>query len=288
MAKIAFLGLGAMGQRMVIYLLKNGHQVTVWNRTPDACEAAVAAGASSADSPRMAAKNTDVVIAMLRDDEASRVVWLDPESGALRGLKPGALAIECSTLSMNWCFELSRQVRQQTARFADAPVLGSRPQAEAGQLIHLLGCEKSDVEVVTNLFAATSSAVKYCGDVGSGMLMKLAANALFAMQVAAFSEIIGLLNRQGMATARVADLLGDLPVSSPVAKGVMASIAAANFAPQFPVDLAYKDIGYVMDAATQVGGSLPVTAATQGLFGRAIAEGNGNSNINALAKLYLD
>ncbi len=275
-----------MGQRMVARLLRQGYPVTVWNRSHEPYAALAEQGAAVADSPSQAATGADIVISMLRDDVASRAVWLDGDTGAMRGLGPHSLAIECSTLSLAWCRELADTVIRQGGRFADAPVLGSRPQAEAGQLIHLVGCEMSDLQPVSELFAATAAAVKHCGPAGSGMLMKLAANALFAMQVGAFSEVIGLLNGQNMETGQAAELLADLPITSPVAKGVLAGIAAANFAPQFPVELAYKDIGYALDAAQQVGSRMPVSTTIQGLFGRTIAEGRGGENINALVQLY--
>lgn len=84
MSNIAFLGLGAMGSRMAARLLKAGHQVTVWNRSPDASEALAKLGAQVASTPRAAATKASFVIAMVRDDDASRFVWLDPESGGSR------------------------------------------------------------------------------------------------------------------------------------------------------------------------------------------------------------
>ena len=104
MSRIAFLGLGAMGSRMAANLLKAGHQVTVWNRSAAACAPLVVAGAQAADTAAEAASQADFVIAMVRDDEASRSVWLD--AGVLAAMQPNAVAIESSTLSVDWIREL--------------------------------------------------------------------------------------------------------------------------------------------------------------------------------------
>src|ERR1700761_3541667 len=143
MTKIAVLGLGAMGSRMAANLLKAGHQVTVWNRTPDVAAALVAAGAKQVLTPREAAMGADFVIAMVRDDEASRTIWLAPETGALAGLAKDAIAIESSTLSPSWVRELGGVVAKKGVAFLEAPVAGSRPQAEAGQLVYLVGGNES-------------------------------------------------------------------------------------------------------------------------------------------------
>ena len=107
MAKVTMLGLGAMGSRMAMSLLRSGHTVTVWNRTPGRADALVAAGAMQADSPRQAVADADFAISMVRDDEAAREVWLAPATGALAGLGRDAVAIESSTVTPNWVRELA-------------------------------------------------------------------------------------------------------------------------------------------------------------------------------------
>ena len=102
MSKIAFLGLGAMGSRMAARLLAAGHAVTVWNRSAERTAPLVEQGAQAAATPADAAAGAEVVIAMLRDDSASEAVWCDPETGAAVGMAEGALAIECSTLTVDW------------------------------------------------------------------------------------------------------------------------------------------------------------------------------------------
>ena len=129
---IAFLGLGAMGSRMARRLLGGEDTVRVWNRSPAPAQALAEYGAVVADSPRAAAEGADAVITMLADDSAARAVWLDPARGAMAGLGPEALAIECSTVTPGWIAELNAAASPRAV--VDAPVAGSRPQAEAGQI----------------------------------------------------------------------------------------------------------------------------------------------------------
>src|SRR5271168_1104442 len=137
--RIAVLGLGAMGRRMAVRLLRAGHSVSVYNRSAGPLHDLVAAGAMAGTTPRAAADGAEIVIAMVRDNEASRAVWCDEQDGALKGIGAGAIAIESSTLTPGWVRELAAKVQQTGANLLDAPVVGSRPQADAGQLIHLVG-----------------------------------------------------------------------------------------------------------------------------------------------------
>ena len=122
MSKISVLGLGAMGARMAAHLIKAGHDVTVWNRTADATRPLVAAGATQAQTPREAAAGAAFVVTMVRDDDASRRVWLDPDNGALAGMAAGAVAIESSTLTPGWIRELGHAIAERGVALLEAPV----------------------------------------------------------------------------------------------------------------------------------------------------------------------
>lgn len=283
--KIAFLGLGAMGARMAANLLAVGHELAVWNRTPATAAPLVAQGASLATSPREAARGADAVIAMLRDDEASRSVWLDPAEGALAGMTPPALAIECSTLTPAHIAALAQAAAARDIRLVDAPLAGSRPQAEARQLIFMAGGTAEDVAEATPLLLAMGSAVHHAGSSGSGAAVKLALNALFGIQVAAVAEIIGSLRKAGIDAARAADIIAATPVASPAAKAAAAAMLAGHHAPQFPIALAEKDFGYFA-SLSGLPAATPLATATRGLLARAIARGGAGDNITGVMRLY--
>ena len=139
MSKVAFLGLGAMGSRMAANLLKAGHELTVWNLRPEAANKLAAAGAKAVTTPREAAEGNDFIMAMVSNDEASQQVWLDATHGALAGMKPGAVAIESSTLTPEWIRELGNAMSKSGIDLLEAPVSGSTPHAENAQLVFLVG-----------------------------------------------------------------------------------------------------------------------------------------------------
>ena len=286
MSRIAILGLGAMGQRIATNLLDAGHELYAWNRSRDACNALVSRGAKSCTTPRDTASNADIVICMVSDDEASRAVWLTQQTGALAGMKPGSIAIECSTLSTAWCRELAEHLMAKDIMLLDAPVVGSRPQAEARKLIQLVGGDSESLNRVHHVLEVNASEIYHAGGTGCGMAMKLAVNALFAIQVAALGELMAFTKSYGIAPGFCADLIGKLPVISPAARGAAMAIASRKYAPLFPIKLVRKDLEYAIESATRYNRDLPATASVLNLYTQAMEAGHGEENIHAIARLF--
>lgn len=284
MNNVTMLGLGAMGSRMAARLLAAGKTVTVWNRTASAADALVAAGAARALTPRAAVAGADVVIAMLRDDAASRAVWLDPQQGALVAMGQGSIAIESSTLSPDWARELDGQVRAHGASLLEAPVSGSRVHAEAGQLAYLVGGDGSVFARCQALLMLMGASAQHIGKVGDGALCKLATNAMLGVQVTALAEVIALLARQGVQVDKVLAAMAATPVWSPVAGYLSASMISADFAPQFPVALIEKDFGYTLQLAGAAQHA-PTLASAHQVFLDALAQGLGEENMTSVIKL---
>ncbi|MBA4172883.1 MAG: NAD(P)-dependent oxidoreductase [Hyphomicrobium sp.] len=286
MTRIAFLGLGAMGSRMAQALVRAGHAVTAWNRDPAKAQLLASAGATIAGSPRAAAADADIVIAMVRDDEASRHVWLDTNTGALAGMKRDAIAIDCSTLTIGWVRELAEAAKEHGIALLDAPVAGSRPQADAGQLIFMVGGDAARLAYAEPVLKAMGGAVHHAGANGTGATVKLAVNALFAIQVSAMAELIGLLKQSSVDAARAVEIIGMTPVASTAVKGAAASMLAGNFAPMFPVELVEKDLGYVLAAAAGYGSAAPMTEAAYSVMGWAMDAGFGYDNLTGIGRLF--
>jgi 3-hydroxyisobutyrate dehydrogenase len=284
--KIAFLGLGAMGSRMVVNLLKAGYAVSAWNRSADKARHLLALGASVAATPREAAMQADIVISMLRDDQASRYAWLDMYGGALAGMQAGSIAIESSTLTTAWIKELAQAALQQSVNFLDAPVAGSRPQAEAAQLIYLVGGDAQVLQRAETVLKSMGGAVHHAGEIGSGAAVKLIVNALFGIQVAAMAELLGFAARAGLDPAKALEILGNTPVASPAAKLAGQGMLAKNFSPMFPVELVEKDFGYALDALSDAHSLMPLTQSTHAVLRNALARGLGEQNLTAVAQLY--
>ena len=274
-----------MGSRMAKNLLSAGHQVTVWNRSEERTQPLVEAGAIAAKTPSAAVENADFVISMVRDDEASRDVWLG-KSGALKRMKKGAIALESSTLTVAWTRSLAEKFQAQGIDFLDAPVAGSRPQAEAAQLIYLVGGSKDIFEKAKPIFDTLGSAAHYAGESGNGTAIKLAVNTLFAAQAATIAELIALMKKCGIEGDRTAEILSATPVCSPAAKGLAAAMVAQKFAPLFPIELVEKDLSYLTKTAEEKGAEVPIAAITQQQFGDAIAQGKSADNITGIIQLY--
>lgn len=280
---IAFLGLGAMGSRMAARLIGAGFAVTVWNRSPDRARPLADLGATVSATPRRAAEGAGIVLSMVRDDEASRMVWLDAETGALGGMARGAIAVECSTLTVAHVRILATEAAKAGIRFLDAPVAGSRPQAEAGQLIFMVGGDVSALDDIRPVLAAMGGAVHHVGASGAGAVLKLAVNALFGIQVAALAELAGLLESHGIDLARAFEIIGATPVMSPAAKGAASSMLAGDFAPMFPVELVEKDFGHMRAAG---GDAVPMAEAARSVMQAAMAAGFGGDNLTGVVRLY--
>jgi 3-hydroxyisobutyrate dehydrogenase len=278
-----------MSSRMAARLISAGHVVTVWNRTLEKCEPLKRLGARIAPTPLAAAHTADCVVAMVRDDAASRFVWADAEVGALRGLSSDSIAVDSSTLSMAWVQELARMASERGIPFVDAPVAGSRPQAETGKLIAFLGGEPQSIARVKPLLSHVAHQVHHAGPSGSGMAVKLSLNSLFAIQVAGVAELTAWLRARGADVTRAVEMMASTPVMSAAAKVAAASMVAGEFAPQFPIHLVAKDLAQALakpESALQAITEMPLTAATRCVFNEAAAAGYGEHNITGVVQLY--
>jgi 3-hydroxyisobutyrate dehydrogenase len=285
---VAVIGLGAMGSRIAHNLLNTGYPVVVHNRSIEKAQPLLDRGAIWATSPRIAAEQSDVIISMVRDNDVSRQVWLEAETGAILGLTPDKIAIEMSTLTVDWVQALDAAIAQCGASFLDAPVVGSRPQAEAGKLISLVGGQvETLMQVQTMLTAAGVAVIHHMGVVGRGMAMKLAVNALFGIQVTALAELLGLLSKNGINPEKAMECLGSLPVLSLAAKGAGSLMVSQNHAPLFPIDLVAKDFRYVAQTAQSLEVQIPTSTAAMNIYQSAIAQGYGSENITGIVQLFV-
>jgi 3-hydroxyisobutyrate dehydrogenase-like beta-hydroxyacid dehydrogenase len=275
-----------MGSRMAKRLLGRGDAVKVWNRSPAAVEALVKEGAVAAASPAEAAKDADVVISMLSDDAAARAVWLDPNFGACATLRAGAFAIESSSVTPDWIAELGAKVLARGAALIDAPVAGSLPQAEAGQLVFLIGGEPDAVAAVKPTLAPLGAAFHHLGPSGRGARFKLAVNLLLGAQVACVAEVLGGLAADGFDERQAAELIAGSAVASPASANYARIMAERRPVKLFPVDLLAKDLGYAVKAMRARGLPSPIADATLSVFQEASAAGFGGENVTAVRKLF--
>jgi 3-hydroxyisobutyrate dehydrogenase-like beta-hydroxyacid dehydrogenase len=167
----------------------------------------------------------------------------------------------------------------------EAPVAGTRPQAEAGQLIYLVGGVAADCARAEPLLKCMGSTVHLAGEIGSGTLAKLCVNALLGVQVTALAELFGMLRRSGADVERIMKVAAATPVWSPVATRTIDSMLSGNFPPQFPVELAEKDFAYVLAAAGSPA-TAPTLAAARGVFRDAGSRGLQAANFTSVVQLF--
>jgi 3-hydroxyisobutyrate dehydrogenase len=270
---------------MAARLLEAGHEITVWNRSPSAAEALVATGAKVARTPKEAASGAEYVLAMLRDNDASRQVWLEAGTGAFEGMSKEAIAIESSTLTAEWVRELGAHATERGLRLLEAPVVGSTPQAESGQLMYLVGGDTEAYLQSQSVLTALGSNIQHVGPLGSGALAKLVTNTMLGIQLTAIAELIGMLKHSGADVSRVLDVVSKTPAWSPVAARVSSLMLAGNFAPQFPIELIEKDFGYMLQSA-ESDSQAPTIAAARSVFRSAAERGLGRENMTAVVKLF--
>jgi len=281
--RVAVLGLGAMGSRLAGNLLAAGHTVAVYNRTPAAAAPLIAAGARAGGTPARAAADADVVIACVTDDDASAAVWTDPASGALPVMTASAVAVECSTVSPAWAQKLAAEAGAAGVPFLEAPMIGTRPQADARQLRLLVSGSPEVLEQVRPVLATSASAIRYVGPPGTASTLKLVVNALLATQVVTVAELLGVTAVSGLDDDLVLDVLGELPVTSGAAIRAAGTIAAGQFAPNFPVGLVAKDLRYLLGAGADV--STPMTRAALAAYVNAAQHGHADEDLTAVARV---
>ena len=284
---VALLGLGTMGRGMAVNLLKAGFPLTVWNRTPAKAESLAQAGANIAESPAQAAGHADVVIAMLSDDEASRAAWLGPD-GALAAMAPHSIAVDCSTLSPAWITELHTAVTARGLRLVEAPVTGSRPQAESGQLTFLVGAGQDALAAVTPVLRCMSKEILHLGPVGSGAQLKLINNFLCAVQVTSFAEALAWMERTGLRLETALDFLKRGAPGSGIFSAMSERMTRRTYDVNFLLRLMAKDLRYARAAAARLGVSLSTSSPAEELFQQAQDQGWGEKDMAAVAEVVRD
>ena len=279
--KVSILGLGTMGSGMAANLLKAGFTLTVYNRTGAKAQPLVDAGARLASTPADAAQGASVVLSMLADDAASREIWLGKD-GALAAAEQGAILIESSTVSPAWVAELAVAAAQRGVQFLDAPVTGSRMQAQTGQLSFLVGGNEAALAAVRPVLRAMSKEIIHLGPVGSGAKLKLINNFLCGVQIASLAEALTWIEHSGLDREKSLAFLNSAAPGSPLLATISARMAAQNYAVNFLLRLIVKDLQYAQNEAAQCGVDLTTAQAARKLFEDAVAKGFGEVDMSAV------
>lgn len=280
---VAILGLGTMGGGMAGRLLSAGFPLTVYNRNAERAKPYAERGAIVASSPREAASNAEIVMSMVADDVASREIWLGT-NGALASAKSGAVLIESSTLTVGWIRELATSAALRNCELLDAPVTGTKPHAESGQLLFLVGGSVKALDRVRPVLLIMGRDAIHLGPTGSGALMKLINNFLAAVQAVSFGEALSLIEAGGLDQAKATSILTEGAPGSPILKRVAERVATGDFTPHFHLSLMAKDVTYAIEEGRRRHVNMQTAGSALAAFKQAIANGLGEKDFAAVVQ----
>lgn len=266
--RIAFLGLGIMGKPMAENLVKAGHELSVWNRTPGK----KVDGARSAATPKDAAKDVDIVWLCVSDTAAVEQT-LFGKDGAIESLKPGAIVVDSSTILPGASAKFAERVRQKGGDFVDAPVTGSKVGAQSAQLIFIVGAKQETFDKLQPLFLAMGKSAVRVGENGKGLAAKLSMNLMIALTFEGFAEALVLAKKQDVDLEPLMSLINQSMVRSGVVDYKAQFVLSRDFSANFPMRLMHKDIHLMLEAARQQGVRLPALETVDRIYEDAKKQG---------------
>ena len=280
--KIGIIGIGRMGAAMATRLLGLGHEVTVWNRSPDKAQALSAQGATVAATPRALAQACEVILSIVADAAAVEAAYFGPD-GAATGDLTGKLVIEMSTLRPEAQLALAARLKALGAAAVECPVGGTTGPARDGKLLGFAGGSEADFARAKPVLDQLCRRVEHIGPPGAGASMKLAINLPLLVYWQALGEALALVKPLGLDPARVMDIFADTSGGPNVLKvrgGMIArAIAGGDTGPvTFDVDLIRKDLRTMIEEAASLGATLPVTQRALEVFDEAAREGMGGDD----------
>jgi 3-hydroxyisobutyrate dehydrogenase-like beta-hydroxyacid dehydrogenase len=277
MARVAVVGLGAMGSRIARRFLDAGHELTVWNRDAAKAEPLVAAGASAAQTPAEAARQAEAVVTMVADPEALAAVTEGPD-GVAAGLVRGSVLVQMSTVGPRSLERLAAVVPEPS--LLDAPVLGSIGEVEAGSLRVFAGGQAELVERWTPLLETLGTVLRV-GPVGAGTAAKLVANSTLVGVVGLLGEALALGTALGLPAEAAFDVLEATPLGEQ-AKRRRPAFESGEYPPRFSLSLARKDADLILDAAAQRELDLRLATAAREWLADAERSGRGADDYSAV------
>jgi 3-hydroxyisobutyrate dehydrogenase-like beta-hydroxyacid dehydrogenase len=278
--RVAFLGLGIMGRAMAANLVKAGHEVATWNRSPGK-DVEVA---RSAASPAEAARGAEVVWMCVSDTQAVESLLFGPQ-GVAEALAEGMTIVDSSTIAPSATLKFAERVRPHGVQYVDAPMTGSKAGAESGTLIFFVGGEDSAIEKIKPLFAAMGKKFFRVGETGKGHAAKLAMNLQIALIYEAFAEGLTLAAKLGVDAATLVSLIEASMVRSGVVEYKAPFVLKRDFSPNFPLRLMHKDIRLALSAAKEARVKLPALETVEEIYELATEEGHADLDYAATLTL---
>ena len=274
----AVLGTGIMGSAMARNLLAAGHRTTVWDRSGAATAALAAAGAQVAASPADAVRDAQVVITMLPTADVVESVMFPSVAQAFDS---GAVWAQMGTIGPDATTGIASRLRwlRPDVTFVDAPVSGSKGPAETGELLVLAAGPAEAKAVLEPVFSAVGRKTVWLGEAGQGSTMKLVVNAYMCILIEGVAEALELAGRMGVEPEGLAAVIEGGPLDAPIAEAKLHKMQSADYAPEFPLEWALKDVDLAIEAVGQH--RLPLLDGLSDQWHLAVQAGHGREDVSA-------
>lgn len=282
--RIAVLGLGTMGAPMAENLIKAGFEVTVQNRTRSKEEPLEALGAARAATPAEAAADAEIILTCVSDTPDVERVLLDPETGAINGLKEGGLVIDCSSIAPEATRRVAEQFRARGIGYVDAPLSGGSEGAINGTLTVMCGGSEEDFERARPVLQVIGSKITRIGPVGCGQIAKVANQVVIAGTYLALGEALTLAFRAGADPEKVVEAIGGGVAGSWILNNRSGKMLKDDYPLGFRLRLHRKDLGIALDTAREFKVPLAVASLVATIEDALIAQGYGDEDMSNLAR----
>ncbi|WP_250440557.1 3-hydroxyisobutyrate dehydrogenase [Caballeronia sp. AZ1_KS37] len=290
--RIGFIGLGHMGGPMAANLLKAGHAVTAFDLVSAALDAAKAAGATLAASPRAAAEGAEVVITMLPAAQHVKTVYLG-DDGVLAGVAKGVPLVDSSTIDPATAKLIGEAAANQGNPFADAPVSGGVVGAQAGTLTFMVGADETLFETLRPVLSGMGKNMVRCGETGTGQIAKICNNLLLGISMIGVAEAMKLGETLGIDPTKLASIVNtstgrcwSSDTCNPYPGIIETAPASRGYSGGFGADLMLKDLGLAVDAARAAKQPVFMGALAQQLYQSMSQQGFGGLDFSGIIKLY--
>ncbi len=278
--KIGFLGTGLMGQPMAQRLIEAKIALTVYNRTSSKLSSLKEAGATIANTPAEAIKNSEIIILMLSDAGAIESVLLSQDNASLLNSRT---VIQMGTIAPKQSKEIAEKIVKNGGEYLEAPVLGSIPQVKSGELLVMVGSTPEQFTKYSPVLKHFGPEPMHVGTVGKAAAMKLALNQLIASLTAAFSLSLGLVKKEGVEVEKFMQILRQSALYAPTFDKKISRMEKRNFEnPNFPTKHLLKDTNLFLESAEAIGLDIIGLEGTRNLIKKAIERGFSEADYSAI------
>lgn len=281
--KVGFIGLGTMGDPMVLNLLKAGHEVTVHNRTRVKEEALAVSGAERAESPKAASLGAEVIVTCVSDSPDVEAVILG-DAGVIEGVNAGAVVVDMSTISPKVTRRIAAALAEKQVQMLDGPVSGGSEGAVHGTLSIMLGGEADAVAKAMPVLEAMGKTITHVGPIGSGQMTKAINQVIVAGTYLSVAEGLSLGMKAGLDMGQVVKAVGGGAAGSWGLTNRSGNMIANEYPLGFRVRLHHKDLKIALEAAEELGVTVPIAAYVAQIEAGLMARGFGDEDVSAIAR----